>query len=271
MEKMIRVFLCFLTLLILVDAQETLNQDLVYKVACGPCAIVNQLQFGTEKEQDALRKLKGGSKAQKAKEIIKRYGKRQSPNYRDGRPVFREDGMSSPDLLRMVNWVRGDKSLPELAGDYLNRGENEELEDHLARVHRQLKESLDSGTKPIISFRSFTPKYYDELEEWLWSPLMGHFVTVISVPDQIEEGEKGFRFRFADSATGKIETGYAHLSEARNFVAQRGDKVNWEWKKDRPFLLVTAPSLRLKTQKSEWFLRTIITLDYGIYASDKEE
>ena len=247
------------------------SQGIVHKFSCGPCALVNQLQLGTEKEQDALRKLKGSSSAQKAKEIIKRYGKRQSPNYRDGRPVFREDGMSSPDLLRMVNWLRGDKSLSELAGDYLNRAENEELEDHLARVHRQLKESLDSGTKPIISFRSFTPKYYDELEEWLWSPLMGHFVTVISVPDQIEEEEKGFRFRFADSATGKIETGYAHLSEARNFVAQRGDKVNWEWKKDRPFLLVTAPSLRLKTQKSEWFLRTIITLDYGIYASDKEE
>lgn len=208
---------------------------------------------------------------QKAKEIIKRYGQRESPSLRDGRSVYRNDGVACPDMLRLANWVREDRGLSELEGGYLDRGEAEELSDHLPRVHEKLKKSIDAGVMPIISLRAFGPKYYDELEEWLWDPLGSHFVTIIEMQEEIAEGEKGFRFRFADSATGKIEAGYVHLSEARNFVAMRGDQRNWKWKKDRPFLLVTAPSLRLHTQKKEWFLRTIITLNYGIYFDGDEE
>lgn len=267
----IRLLLLLALNSILYAEPEVLEQKNVHKLACGPCALINQFQFGSEKERSILAKLKGGTPAQKAKEIIKRYGQRESPSLRDGRSVFRNDGVACPDMLRLANWVRRDKSLPELGGDYLDRGEDEELDDHLPRIHGKLKKSIDAGVMPIISLRAFGPKYYDELEEWLWDPLGSHFVTVTEVQEEIVKGEKGFRFRFADSATGKVETGYVHLSEARNFVAMRGDQRNWEWKKDRPFLLVTAPSLRLHTQKKEWFLRTIITLNYGIYFGGSDE
>ena len=36
-----------------------------------------------------------------------------------------------------------------------------------------------------------------------------------------------------------------------------------EWISDRPFLLVTAPSLRLGTQAQPWHLRTIIILNFA--------
>lgn len=242
-----------------------LHQDFVHRAGCGPCALVNQLQFGTDAERAVFEKLKGETAAAKTKEIIKRYGGRESPTFRDGRAVFRKDGVTWQDMGRLANWVRGDRGLPKLSENYLDRKKNEDLGDHLARVHEQLKRSLDAGVKPIISFRAFAPKFYEENDQWIWDPLLGHFVTLLEIQEAIAEGEKGFRFRFADSATGKIETGYAFLSEARNFVAIKGDQRNWKWVDKRPFILVNAPSLRLKTQEKEWFLRVIITLNHAVY------
>ena len=89
-----------------------------------------------------------------------------------------------------------------------------------------------------------------------------------AVPERIDDGEKGFRFTYADSFTGRLETGYAHVDEARNFTAAKGDEKRWEWLTDRPFLLVTAPTLRLSTQKQPWQLRTIITINYAVYAPE---
>ena len=100
---------------------------------------------------------------------------------------------------------------------------------------------------------------------WMWDPLRGHFVTVLEIQKEIAKDENGFRFRFADSGTGKVETGYAFVSEARDFTAIKGDRRNWKWLNKRPFLLVNAPSLRLKTQEKEWFLRTVITLNHAVY------
>lgn len=248
-----------------------LHQNFVHREGCGPCALVNHLQFGTEQERAVFEKLRGKTAAAKAKEIIKRYGRRQSPTYRDGRAVFREDGVTWEDMTRLANWVRGDQDLPKLSGNYLDRKKNEDLGDHLARVHGSLKKSLDAGVKPIISFRAFAPKFYEENGLWIWDPLKGHFVTILEIQAAIAEGEKGFRFRFADSGTGKIETGYAFISEARNFVAIKGDRRNWKWVDKRAFLLVNAPSLRLGTQEKEWFLRVIITLNHAVFFDPEAE
>jgi hypothetical protein len=90
-------------------------------------------------------------------------------------------------------------------------------------------------------------------------------VTVVEVPASLPENEKGFRFGFADPYTGRVEYGYVHAEEARNFTAARGNAEVWEWVTDRPFPLVTAPSLRLKTQDAPWFARTLITLNHAVF------
>lgn len=262
---MIKVFGFLCSSLSLLAEPSVLNQNFVHENGCGPCALINQLQFGTEAEQTVFQKLEGKTAAAKAKGIIKRYGQRRSPTLRDGRAIFRTEGMTWEDVTRLANWVRGDRGLPKLSETYLDRQKNEPLSDHLRRVHKTLKKSLDAGVKPIISFRSFTPKFYEETDQWIWDPLMAHFVTIIEIQNDIIEHEKGFRFRFADSATGNVETGYAHLSEARNFVAIKGHQRAWKWVKQRPFLLVNAPSLRLRTQEQKWFVRTIITLNHAVY------
>ena len=218
-----------------------------------------------------FKKFRGETAAAKAREIIKRYGQRQSPTDRDGRAVFRKDGVGWQDMTRLANWVRKDRGLPKLSGGYLDRKKNEDLGAHLARVHGLLKTSLDSGVKPIVSFRAFAPKFYEENDLWIWDPLAGHFVTLLEIQEEIAEGEKGFRFRYADSGTGKIETGYIYLSEARNFVAIKGGRRDWKWVDQRPFLLVQAPSLRLRTQEQDWFLRVTITLNHAVYFDPAEE
>ena len=120
----------------------------------------------------------------------------------------------------------------------------------------------------ITSFRSFAPSWNEKKKEWEWEGLFQHFVAVVSVQETLAEGEKGFSFAYADSHTGRLEHGYANIDEARNFTAAKGNTERWVWRTDRPFLLVTAPSLRLKTQEQPWYVRTIITLNYGVFRKD---
>ncbi|MGJ8695465.1 MAG: hypothetical protein ACSHYF_04055 [Verrucomicrobiaceae bacterium] len=251
--------------------QEVLSQKAVHAEGCGPCALVNQLRMGGAAERAGYEKLPGKTAEAKARGIIGKYGNRVSPTYRDGRAVFRKSGVTWQDMQRLANWVRSDVGLPELEEAYLDRKKDEGLDPHLKRIHGLLKGSLDEGVMPIISFRSFGASYTEEGGGWLWKPLYGHFVLMTEIQEELAEGEKGFRFRFADSATGQVETGYAHLSEARNFTAVKGSQKDWVWAPNRPFLVVTAPTLRLKVQDHEWYARTFITLNHAVYAETERE
>jgi len=182
------------------------------------------------------------------------------------------DGIAWEDLAHLTQDLHRDLGLTQpILGRYLNRHEGESDQDHLLRVHRLLTQSLNSGLPPIISFRSFVAHRNSSgrtgadgnKASHYWEGLMGHFVTIVRV-DAMEEGELGFRFRFADSTTGKLATGYAFLETGQKFAAVRGSGPRSEWLKGRPFLLVSAPSIRLKTEGRVWHERTIITLNHAV-------
>jgi hypothetical protein len=146
------------------------------------------------------------------------------------------------------------------AGFGLIAGRDEPLEAHLRRIHGLLGGSIRRGVPVVTSIRSFAPRPPAAGGEPVWTGLDGHYVTVTAVQERIDDGEKGFRFTYADSFTGKLETGYAWVDEARNFTAAKGDAKRWEW--------VTAPSMRLSTQKQPWHARTIIILNFAITAPE---
>lgn len=231
--------------------------------ACGPCAVYNALQFG-ERDLAALAgRLPGKSAEEQIRGLIARHGGRPSEEYGDGRPRYSEkEGMGWADVLGLANDALKDGGFKPLEGGYLDRRQGEEPADHVRRVHRALKASLDAGQPPLVSFRSFMAKQNGA--EFLWEGLFGHWVAVVEVQDSLAGHERGFRFGFADSWSGRVEHGYVHAEEARNFTAAKGNLKKWEWVTDRPFLLVTAPALRLKTQDAPWFARTFITLNYAV-------
>ncbi|MBC7816120.1 MAG: hypothetical protein IAG10_04395 [Planctomycetaceae bacterium] len=246
-----------------------IKQENLGDMACAPCAILNMAASGSEKMQPCVAALSGNTSEQRVRALIDKYGSKQSTTYVDKRNRYTaQHGVALQELPDMVNDFLASKSTIQVAGGFLDRNKDESSEKHLRRVWDVLRKSLDAGVPPIIELRSFVAR--PSGSEFKWEGLMGHFVVVVELDPVVLEGEKGFRFRFADSYTGKIETGYAHAEEIRNFSATRKFSVTpegveqYEWITDYPYLLVNAPSLRLLTQKEPWHARTTIVLRHAV-------
>jgi hypothetical protein len=243
------------------------SQAAIGENACGPAAVLNALLWGRPELRAVAARLPGETAEQKVLALIERYGRRPSEAYGPPRTRYADaSGVTWVDLTALVNDLLAEHGIAPLRGRYLDRSAGEALEDHVRRVHRALQGSLRRGVPALLSLRSFAPTRRSGGEGYEWSGLMGHWVTVVSVQEEVAENEKGFRFTYLDPATGKAEHGYVFCDEARNFTAAKGDAERWEWKGDRPFLLVTAPSLRLLTQSQSWHVRTIVTVNYAVYA-----
>jgi hypothetical protein len=100
--------------------------------------------------------------------------------------------------------------------------------------------------------------------------LAGHFVVIVELQPKLLDNDKQFGFRYVDSLTGKIESAHVALEQARPFSATRSFAVardgslEWQWVEGYPYLVVTAPSLRLSTDKEPWQARTIIVLRHVV-------
>ena len=241
----------------------------VHVQACGPCAIVNSMRYASGSFARKVARLDQQPNETLARTLIATLGSRKSSTY-ENKPSFNpESGVSCGDLTRMYQDFITDSlskgpSEFELSGTYLDRDENETCPEHLRRVHEIFHDSLEQGFPPVLSIRTFATKKDPTQGKFLWHGLAGHFVTVTKVQPEIRENEKGFSFEFADPDTAKREFGYFHFNESRNFTAAKGNREKWTWIKDRPFLLITAPSVKMQTHYAAHHERTIITANYVI-------
>jgi hypothetical protein len=241
-----------------------LTQTAIGERASGPCALVNCFRWGDAKLGALIDRVPGRTDHDRAHHIIKKYGGRPSEENGDGKLRYDEKmGSSWVDMCYLVNDLLRDHDLKAVQGNYLDRGKDEGLRRHLQRVHRLLAQSLDAGFPPIVSVRAFYAKDYGN--EFKWDSLEVHWVTLVEIAPVLAANEMGFRFGYADSATGRIDYGYAYVDEARNFAAAKGNFAKGEWLDNRPFVVVTAPSLRLLTEAVPWSSRTTIILNHAIY------
>lgn len=247
-----------------------LEQTNIGQYACGPCSIINQVLLSTPAERAGYEKIPGRTAADKARTIIEKYAQRPSLTYGDNKPTMREKGINWGDMIHLTNWVRQDAGLPLLKGDYLRRVPPEDGASHVKRVHKIFKDSIDGGVLPIINFLSQTAYQDSSNGKWEWSTLTGHLCTLVEVPEKLAENEQGFRFRYADSYSGRIETGYLYFSQARNFASWDGDPMTGKWTKHRPFLVVASPTLNMGTRDEDWYKRTKIILNYAIFLEKKD-
>jgi hypothetical protein len=237
--------------------------------ACGPASILNALLYSRGPLSRLYDAVPGETDAAKIRHLLETYGNRASVSYEQG-ARYRKNGIACEDVTAVFNDLLGALDAPRVEGTFLDRLEEEATGDHLRRVHERFRASIAAGVPVVTSFRSFAAAHDEKKKAWLWEGLFQHFVAVIEVQETLDEGEKGFRFTYVDSDTNRREFGYARIEEARNFTAAKGNAETWVWRKNRPFLCVTAPSLRLKTQNQPWYARTVITLNYGIFRTEAE-
>lgn len=255
-----------LTIVTPLSGQEIVRQKSIDKFACGPCAILNAINFADASLGLDSSRIEGETNETRVRTIIEQFGSRDSLVHADSKRFNgRYTGTAASDLVMIFNEIlESTEHSLRVSGLYLNRRENESQAGNLARIHVMIKESIDQGLPVVFSVRAFTARFNEPKDKFLWEALTTHYVVIDRVQPELKDNEKGFAFEYLDSNSGQREYGYIHLGEARNFTAARGNAEHWKWIPDRPFCLVTAPSLRLGTQKQKFHLRTIITANYVI-------
>lgn len=250
-------------------AETLFDQRPVDQVGCGPTCILNTLRLGPEKSRESLETWAGRDTDEELiHRVIDTYAGRPSVDYDEG-TRFRDGGVSGPDLLATTNDLRKDLRLTSATGAYLDRAEDETAPDLLARIHQHWAASLAHGEPVILHVRSFAAQFNPEAGEFRWQGVLGHFVVITQVPDELDPSDKGFAAQIADPDGGKASQIYVYAPQVRNFVAARGNSERWEWKRDFPFLLVEAPTLYLNQQARPWYERTLITAHYAIWVAPR--
>lgn len=203
---------------------------------CGACSIVHSLGLKKEEVDCIISDLK---------QIDSVKNKNQK--------AFGDHGIHLEDIVTYVN----KKYTMKWALYFLDRHEIESYSIYVRRVYDILK----NAHRPIIEIRTFVAKGYalDRMIEHIpgyatlsidykWFNHGGHFHVVESVQEEINEWDIGFSYRFIESITGKVETGYIYFEKYHKYTAYKdydalNEKGFYEWHSGYPFMLVITPNI----------------------------
>ncbi len=233
--------------------EEQIVSQKPFESGCGIASVLNALRLGAPANRRIDQKIKG------LQEVLDAYGTKPSSYYGEGTRI-RQDGISGPDLHDIYNDLRKDNGLEPLAGNYLNSKKGETPEELALRIHGLLLNSLKEGEPPIILLNSQAALQNEAKKDFFWEGIHGHFVTIVAIPER-PNSDGGFELGYVDSFTGTQENLFVY-PEVRNFTATKG---HLEWIPNKPFLVISGPSVVLNTDKQPWYARTLIYLHYGIY------
>lgn len=250
---------------------QVIEQAEVGPNTCGPCAIVHSFFFADNRQ--ALEALQGETNTQKASWFCETFGTIDSVAFNGTRPAYLvKDGIADVDLHAMLDRFIADAQCDPVTGGpiRLNPDIEEQQRDFVARVHRQIRESIDAGFHPLLSIRALAAQYSEERERPLWNSKGGHWIAIHGVEPLGDEG-LGFLIHFSDSLSGERQTGYVMFNDHRRAVVpltftvdEEGNEV-WDWVTNSQTLELVAPGMPLGTVRAEWHERTFIALRYLIY------
>lgn len=218
---------------------------------CGPCAIVHSLNLERKERDKIISDLKSmtSTKNITKKAFTEEYG------------VYIEDIIAYSNYKYRVNWKL----------NFLNMKDEEEKSSYVRRIYELLKNSH----KPIIEIRAFVAlacdlkkidkNANDETRLWFeyrWFNSGAHFHVVESVQETLNENDLGFSYRFIESMTGKVETGYIYFEQYKKYTAFRDHHMTedpqWQWLSGTPFMLVITPSIEIGETK--FYQRKVVVL-----------
>ena len=237
---------------------------------CGPCALSNALVNGNTASRQAFRKLAGSTPRSRADTLIKQYGARPSETYGPRRGRFLEGaGLTCEDMPFLANDLLAEAKLPPVRGAWLDRQPGDSQSAQLSRLHHAFNASLANGLPPVVEVRAFAADTAATRPAWV--NLYAHWLAVLGVdPVNLPTDATGFVCRFADSFTGRVISGFAHVELNRPFMATRGFSLkkdgtqDWHWLSGAPYILIELPDLPLLLQTRPWQNRTLVAMDYMI-------
>ena len=167
------------------------NQLKVAGNACGPAALLASFRCGSENWRLGSEAIPGDSDRSKLLYIIRAHGHLPSTSLR-GRKRWSSGGINAEDLTEIAGELAAAGGQTALEMDSLLRKKRESPERHLDRLHDSLRDSLKRGFPPVLNLRRYARR------DGNWTPLDGHFVSIVMVPEKLPRRSKDFKFIYFD-------------------------------------------------------------------------
>jgi hypothetical protein len=176
------------------------NQLIVAGNACGPAALLTSLRCGNEIWRGVAEFIPGKSDRSKLLYIIKAHGLQASSSLK-GRKRWTRHGINAEDLVAIAGELAALKGHTGPRSDQLFRKAREKPVKLVSRTHDRLRDSLIRGFPPILSVKRYV------FRSGQWQTLVGHFITVVRVPEKIDRKTSSFSFTYFDPWKGKKHEG----------------------------------------------------------------
>ena len=235
--------------------------------ACGPCSLLHAVRFG-DAELQAFYKTKmvgGDNSSSRLRYIVDRYFKTKPSLVIPNVSRFGVHGVEVEDFAQSCNDLLTEAKLEDVTGSYLDRQKSETDTEMLDRIHGWMLGSIERGFPPVLSVRSYVVRSRTENNKAPAFEMGGHhFVTVSSVPSDLDPKAIGFEIEVIDSVGAKQHRIHIHAEpNQQDFRALKGTVTQGVWLSGRPFLLATAPELgAVQPRTLKWSERYIVVVNY---------
>lgn len=226
-------------------SDRVVHQENVGDCACGPCAIFDAFQFGSEALTNMAWSLRGETPAEKVRNLISMYGAKPSSIAHDQPRYLANGGMWDDDVAPFINdWLKEEGAGPRVRGERLVLKRRETPQEQLKRVYHELSHSLAAGFPPVVNLQSYAADGSSTHYNWNW--LDGHFVTVVGIQDPRPD-DGGFSMWVADSQSGHVlqvsvcagSTPFRAITGKR---VRNGKEID-QWTGGYPYLTIRSPKL----------------------------
>lgn len=174
------------------------NQLDVAGNACGPAALLNAFRFGSKGWQRVFDAVHGKNDRERVLTVIRGAGMRPSASV-PGRPRWGRRGVNVADLRDMANEMAAEQWQPQVVWETCYLKSHETPGVLLRRVHSRLRSSLGKGLPPVLSLRRHVLT-----EAFRWPSIDAHFITIIAVPDRLDQNARSFSVRYIDPWGGRF-------------------------------------------------------------------
>jgi hypothetical protein len=196
------------------------NQLAVAGNACGPAALLNSFQSGSDDWRRAWDGVGGKTDRERILTVIREIGMRPS-RHSTGSARWSKRGVSVADLRDMAEEMGTGRYLPQPSEEVFFRQPRESPEKLLERVHQRLSKSMTKGLPPVLSIRRLAWRA-EKGNAAAWVTVDAHFVTLTSLPRKLPRAARSFAVTYIDPWGGKRLSGEIRLPAQPVFADAEG-------------------------------------------------
>ena len=221
------------------DAQ-IIDQKPIHALGCGPIALLNAYRLSSDAWRETTQKVTA-TPQQGFKYFTKTYCSRFSRNSYLKRRWDEKNGIRPDDLTEAINEFHNKVKLPTVSLKALFLKNEQNHHELLVELHTHIGRSIQHGFPPLLSVSRFA-RINSPSGGHRWAELSSHFITLTSIPRELEANPQSFSFDYVDPWGGEKSTSKFTISESTFFANDITNRQNKQLKKN-PTLVIPKGTL----------------------------